>query len=89
MSTSMSEDSSTTDTTHPSLEEISVAMPSLSQSQFRDLLQKRIDEFNAMNTDLLKDVPEEELMFTVEELTALGLDWKTHEMLADYLKKYA
>ena len=38
------------------------------------------------NAKLLEDVNEEEIIFTVEEITALGLDWELHEEIADYVK---
>ena len=52
-------------------------------------MEKKLGEKNDEFEKLLKDVPEEELLFTVEEITALGLDWTTHEMLANYMKNYA
>ena len=50
-------------------------------------LEKKIEELKAADAKLLEGVTEEELIFTVEEMTALGLDWKIPEEIADYLKK--
>ena len=53
----------------------------------KEELEKKIEALKADNAKLLEGVSAEELIFTVEEITALGLDWKIHEEIADCLKK--
>ena len=50
-------------------------------------LEMKLEELKAANEKLLEGVTEDELIFTVEEMTALGLDWNIHEEIANYLKK--
>ena len=60
--------------------------PSADENTKEDL-EKKIEELKAENAILVEGVSEEELIFTVEEITALGLDWKIHEEIAECLKK--
>ena len=84
-------------TTYPSLvthwmapQETSVLAPlPMTADESREILEKKLEQLNATNAKLLEDVPEEEIIFTAGEITALCLDWTTHAMIGDYMKNYA
>ena len=72
------------------LQETTVLAPlPMTANEFREVLEKKLEQLNATNTKPLEDVPEEELLITAGEITALGLDWTTHAMIGDYMKNYA
>ena len=50
-------------------------------------MEEFIEELNVESTKLLENVPEDELVFTVEEITTFGLEWKQMERILKIAKE--